>query len=187
MLLATFVATLSLGIEEGIGIGVVLSLVWVIYRSAYPHIAELANIPNTKYYRNIKRFPELHRENGVLIVRFDAQLFFANINFFRDKVNEMIQCREDKIELLILDFAAVNEIDSSALHMLHEFHRDMDERDIAVKITSLRGPVRDKFELSGIFECFGKDNFYLQISEAIYHFKNKERSIDTQYATQSGH
>lgn len=186
MLLATFIATLSLGIEEGIGVGVVLSLVWVIYRSAYPHLAELGNIPDTNYYRNLRRFGGLKRQDGVLVVRFDAQLYFANIAYFREKINGLIEQRSDKIALLVLDFAAVTEVDSSALHMLHEFHRELKERNILIKITSLRGPVRDKFELAGIFDLYGRENFYLQISEAINHFNNKQRSIDNQYATQSG-
>lgn len=185
MLLATFVSTLLLGIEEGIGIGVLLSLTWIIYRSAYPHFAELGNIPDTNFFRNLKRFNGLKRIDGVAILRFDAQLYFANLNYFKEKVNDTISRRTDKIELLVLDFATVNEIDSSALHMLELFYTELKERGIDVKITSLRGPVRDKFEKSKLFDLFGRENFYLQISEAIYHYQNKQRSLAKDYATES--
>ncbi len=186
MLAATFLATLVLGIEEGISLGVILSLVLVIYRSAYPHIAELGNLPGTNFYRNLKRFDSLEKTEGVLIVRFDAQLYFANLNFFKDKINKMIDDREDDIHLLVLDFAAVSQIDSSALHMLHQFHKEMHDRGISIKITSIRGPVRDKFESDELFDLYGRDNFYLQISEAIHHHLKQQRKLDKQYATQSG-
>ena len=78
LLISTFLATLLLGIEQGIGIGVILSIVMVIFKSSRPHIAELGKVPNTKIYRNVDRFNKLEELDKVLIVRFGASLYFAN-------------------------------------------------------------------------------------------------------------
>ena len=184
MLIATFMSTLVIGIEEGILVGVILSLLLVVYQSSYPHLAELGNIPNTIYYRNIRRFHKLNLHEGVVITRFDSQLFFANSDFFKSKIDEFIHKRADKTHLLILDFAAVTSVDSSAIHMLADYFKELKGRNIEVKITSVRGPVRDRLHKGGIIEQIGRKQFYLQIHEAIMHYKNQVRNLDPDYATQ---
>jgi SulP family sulfate permease len=89
MLIVTFIATLSLGIEQGIAVGVILSLVMVIYRTTRPHIAVLGKVPGSTYYRNLERFTEVEDRDDLLIIRFDAQLYFANTNFFKDTLEEL--------------------------------------------------------------------------------------------------
>ena len=80
-LIVTFLATLIFGVEIGIGTGVILSLAMVLFKTTKPHTAQLARVPDSHFYRNIKRFNNLEENEEVLIYRFDAQLFFANINF----------------------------------------------------------------------------------------------------------
>ncbi len=82
MMTVAFIATLTLGIEQGIALGVILSLAFIIYKSAYPHIAQLGMIKGTGEYMNIARFQDAIQREDVLIVRYDAQLFFANTAFF---------------------------------------------------------------------------------------------------------
>jgi SulP family sulfate permease len=86
MLLATFISTLFFGIILGIGIGVLLSLALMIFRASRPHFAILGRVPDSDVFRNINRFQGLEIIPEILIVRFDADLFFANISFFRDKL-----------------------------------------------------------------------------------------------------
>ncbi|MDX1410373.1 MAG: SulP family inorganic anion transporter, partial [Saprospiraceae bacterium] len=81
MLIVTFLATLSLGIEQGIAAGVILSLVMVIYRTTRPHVAVLGQVPGTDTYRNTDRFYEVSERPDLLILRFDAQLYFANTQY----------------------------------------------------------------------------------------------------------
>ncbi|MEX2590794.1 MAG: sulfate permease, partial [Chitinophagales bacterium] len=83
MLLATFAITLTLGIETGIISGMVLSLAAVIYRASRPHIAQLAKVPGTDYYRNITRFDNLEQRNDLLLLRIDGPIYFANIQFIK--------------------------------------------------------------------------------------------------------
>ena len=95
LLVVTFIATLTIGIEKGIGLGVILSLAMVIFKTTRPYVAVLAKIPGTHFYRNIERFEGIIRpKEDVLIVRFDAQLYFANTAFFKDKLED---CHDIKI------------------------------------------------------------------------------------------
>jgi SulP family sulfate permease len=98
MLIVTFVATLGLGIEQGIGVGVILSLAMVIFRTTRPHFAILGKVPNTTLYRNIERFEGLEVRDDLLILRFDAQLYFANTNFFQDVLLDEVIKRKDKLK-----------------------------------------------------------------------------------------
>ena len=167
MLISTFVATLALGIEIGIGVGVVLSLALVLLRTTRPHTAVLARIPNTHFYRNITRFENLEEKEDVLIYRFDAQLFFANIEFFKDRLYDYERLKEDKLKALIIDGESINNVDSTAIHAFEEIVSDFNSRNIEVYFTGIKGPVRDKLKSSGFLKRVNEDHFFLSIQEAV--------------------
>ncbi|MEL6143160.1 MAG: sulfate permease, partial [Bacteroidota bacterium] len=121
MLLITFVATLSLGIELGIGVGVGLSLVVHIYRSMRPHLAVLGRIPGTNIFRNTNRFADLEETEGLLIVRFDGVLYYGNLTYFRSQLNDLIRIRAGSLKHILINAEGIASLDSSALHELHHF------------------------------------------------------------------
>ncbi|KAG6763634.1 hypothetical protein POTOM_031064 [Populus tomentosa] len=84
----TSTTTLFLGIEIGVLVGVGASLAFVIHESANPHIAVLGRLPGTTVYRNIEQYPEAYTYNGIVIVRIDAPIYFANISFIKDRLRE---------------------------------------------------------------------------------------------------
>ncbi|XP_028803823.1 probable sulfate transporter 4.2 isoform X2 [Neltuma alba] len=84
----TFTTTLFLGIEIGVLVGVGASLAFVIHESANPHIAVLGRLPGTTVYRNVKQYPEAYTYNGIVIVRIDAPIYFANISYIKDRLRE---------------------------------------------------------------------------------------------------
>ena len=173
MLIVTFVATLGLGIEMGIGVGVILSLAMVLFKTTRPHTAILAKVPNTHFYRNIERFEDLEIREEVLIYRFDAQLFFANTNFFKDKLYEYEALKRDKLKLLIIDGESINNIDSTAIHALEEIVDDFKARGVEVCFTGIKGPVRDVMMRSGFTDKIHTDHFFMSIQEAIDHYYDK--------------
>ena len=82
VLLITFLATLFLGTTDGIFLGIVISLLLLVYRSSKPHHAFLGRIGTTNYFKNIHRFPEeVIQRDDLIILRFDGQLFFGNIQY----------------------------------------------------------------------------------------------------------
>ncbi len=167
MMLATFVATLALGIQNGILLGVLLSLGMVIYRSAYPHVAVLGRIPGTMHFRNLNRFPEAEQRADVLVVRFDAQLYFANADYFRDQVRKLVADKGEALHLLILNFESVNTIDSTAMQTLTELVEDLRDQGVTVYFSAVIGPVRDGLYRSGAMAKLDEQNFFLHVNDAI--------------------
>ncbi|MDN5217149.1 solute carrier family 26 protein [Fulvivirgaceae bacterium BMA12] len=187
MMVATFVATLTFGIEQGIGVGVVLSLAMVIYRSAYPHVAVLGKMPGMAVYRNINRFPQVKERDDILIVRFDAELFFANTGYLMDILERLIMTKKD-LKLIILNANAINSLDSSATHVLSDFITELRADGIDFYMSGVKGPVRDIMTKNGLMEQIGKDHFFMYVEEAVAYFDdlNSDREVQASaHATQT--
>lgn len=167
LLAITFLSTLLFGILEGIGIGVMLSLTVVIYQSNYPNIVMLGRIPETDKYRDLQRYPEAKTQSNTIIVRIDSSLYFANIEFMKEKLEELEIQSGKTLEQVIIDATGINDVDSSALHALEEVIEEYHSRDIQVIFANVKGPVRDIFKRSGLVDLVGEDNFYLDINKAV--------------------
>ncbi|MEX0661297.1 MAG: solute carrier family 26 protein [Balneolaceae bacterium] len=175
MLVITFAATLALGIEEGIAVGVLISLIAVIYSSSKPHSTELGRLGESKTFRNVKRYKEAKTEDRVLIYRFDSQLYFANVEHFRDTIDELIDQKENHLQLVVLDASAINNIDSTGIHTLKELINDLNEKDIQLYFAGAIGPLRDKLKICGITEGLSVKNFHFDVEGAILAFKNEQK------------
>ena len=167
MLLITFVITLALGIEEGVLAGVILSLLAIIFQASRPHIAVLGQLDDGQSYRNVERFPEATRFEGVLILRFDAPLFFLNADYFKEQIVSCIREDETRIELFILDASSILDIDSSGLEALEEIHHYLRNRGTTFYIVGVLGPVRDRLHVAGLSERIGLYNHFLYIGDAL--------------------
>ncbi len=163
----TFLGTLLLGIEQGIAVGVILSLIMVILRVTRPHVAELGKVPGTIHYRNVERFPELIQQDDTLIVRFDAQLFFANVQFFKEKLFELADKKGDKLKRIIINAESINQIDSTGIHAIKEIINAFNKRGIAIVFAGVKGPVRDALKRGGVIDSIGEDKFYMCIEDAV--------------------
>ncbi|MEM9986163.1 MAG: SulP family inorganic anion transporter, partial [Bacteroidota bacterium] len=173
MLLATFVATMVLGIQYGILIGVLLSLVLVVYHSAYPHVAVLGKIPGTRHFRNIKRFAEAEQRDDVLILRFDAQLFYANADFFQAWIRRKVKQKGKALKLVVLNGEAIHSVDATALQALDETARELEELGVQFYFAAFIGPVRDSLYRFGFMEKMGRDHFYLHVGDALLAFDSE--------------
>ncbi len=167
MLFATFIITLTLGIETGIGVGVVLSLALVIFRSTRPHVAVLGRVPQSDFYRNTDRFDNLEMRPDVLVVRFDGPLYFANLNYFKDRTEQLIGDKGKELRLVVLNADSISYLDSSAVHTLAEWIKDLRNRGLRIHFTSVIGPVRDTMRKWGLMELIGEENFFMSNQRAI--------------------
>lgn len=167
LMMVTFLATLSLGILEGIGIGVLISLAIVIHRSSYPNIVMLGRLPDTEHYRDLERHPEGLTQTHTIMVRIDASLYFANIPYMKEKLEQLEIESGKNLEQVIIDAIGINEVDASALHALKELTEEYQSRDIDVIFTGVKGPVRDIFKRSGLEDIIGPSQFYLNINRAV--------------------
>lgn len=167
MLAVTFVATLALGIEEGILIGVVLSLGLVIYRTSRPHIATLGRVPGSDFYRNVERFDHLEIRPDILILRLDAQLYFANLNYCKDQIRRQVREKGPALRCLVLNAESISHIDSSAAQMLHDLIRDLRGQGLTIMMNSIIGPVRDRMAAHGLLDLIGADHIQMSVQDAV--------------------
>ncbi|MDN3618432.1 solute carrier family 26 protein [Polaribacter undariae] len=182
LMLATFIGTLLLGIEFGIIVGVGLSLIVLIYRTSRPYVAELGKVPNSNFYRNRSRFEEVIIEDDVLIFRFDAQIFYANSSYFRDKLDEMAYRKGDSLKLIVLDAESINRVDSTGVEMLKERIKFYKKKGITFLLAGVKGPVRDDLFRSGILSIIDINHFFMRSNDAVKFYKTGDRKQQEKYA-----
>jgi sulfate permease, SulP family len=162
----TFAATLGIGIEQGILVGVLVSLGALVYASSRPHAAVLGRLPGTNTFRNLERHPHAERLAGVTIYRIDATLSFANAEFLRDQLRMLVEA-DPPPTALVLDFHAVNGVDSTALHEVEELLDHLRRLDIAVSFAGVKGPVMDRFARAGLVARIGSGRFHHEVRDAV--------------------
>jgi SulP family sulfate permease len=187
LLIITFLGTLALGIEEGIIIGVVLSLGMMIFQTSRPHFAIQGKMPGTTLYKNTERFTEAEIRPDILIFRLDARLYFANAQFFKDNVEEHILAKGSELKLLIINAESINSIDSSGIHTLQDILLFCKTRGIKMIINGVKGPVRDSLYRSGFTAELGEENFFLTVNGAVTAFDANENPKLVSITMQNGH
>lgn len=185
MLVATFLGTLFLGMQWGVLVGVGLSLLILLIKTARPHYAILGKIPNEPHYKNIMRFPELETSDDTLIIRFDAGLYFANISYFKAIVKKEIIKKGEKLKAFFLNADSINNIDTTAIHALEEILEECRSRGIEFYIIAVKGPVRDALKKSSLMDKIGRNYFFLKTDHAVNAYRNTGNSMLNKYAVQN--
>lgn len=166
MFVITAIATLMLGVEEGIAVGVGFSIIMLLIRVSYPHMAQLGREKKTQKYLNIDRHADMEQRDDVLIVRLDAQLFFGNTGFFENKIKDWA-AHKSNLKAVVIDAGGINGMDSSAAHAMHDLLHDLSLKGVRLMIVGLKGPIRDVMKRAHLVEEIGKDNFFITIEEAM--------------------
>lgn len=167
LLLGTFIVTLFMGITQGILLGVIASLILMVYRTSQPHIAVLARIEGSDYFKNIHRFNNLKERDDLLIIRFDAQLFFGNKDYFKKKLDALIEPKKDTLKAIVLNAESISYIDNSANAMLIQYIETLKNQNIQLFIAGAIGPTRDVLFHNGIVKVLGKENLFVRTYEAV--------------------
>lgn len=167
LLLLTFFSTLAIGIEEGVLIGVGLSLIWFIIRTITPHTAVLGRVPGTQLYRNISRFPEAVVDKGVTILRVDAQFYYGNSQFLKEFIDNQLENNNQNTKVVVIEAASINQLDSSASTTLHEIQEELSNQGIQLYFANVKGPVMDVMEKSGFDKTLGSDHFFMDLHSAV--------------------
>ena len=173
MLLIAFGVTLGFGIKEGIGVSVVISLLAMIYRSTKPHYAVLGKMPDSKEYRNIERFKDVVIRKDILIIRYDADLYFANTSHFMETLSEEVDKKGNDLKLVILHGGSIAHIDTTAYQALSEFIEHMAKNNVEVYLAYVIGPTRDFLRKAGLGNMLGEEKCFLDIDSAIKTYDEK--------------
>jgi len=168
LMLVTFLVTLLLGVQQGLLVGVVLSIGRVIYHSATPHMAELGSIQEGRLFRNVNRFDDVIIRDDILIFRFDASLYFANKDYFVENLYRWMKLRKNgSLTSIIFDAEAVNSVDTTAILMLQKLIENLLQQGIKLYITNAIGPVRDELLDSPLSVYMREESMFSTIQNAI--------------------
>lgn len=168
-----FVAELTLGVMQGIALGVALSLLILIYLASHPHGAVLGQLPGTEAYRDIRRHPEARTFPGLLIWRIGGDLFFASIGHIEMALKRSLAETRPPVERVLLDFSSVNYIDVSACDELIRFFKELKSRSVTVAFARVRDPVRQHMQLGKIEAVVAPGDFYERITDGVTAWKRQ--------------
>ena len=175
MMAITFLVTLFLGIEEGILTGVVASLGLVLFHSSKPHVARLGQLPGTRVYRNLHRFDDAEDRDDILVFRYDAPLFFANADHFKETLELFVAQKGSNLRLVVLDASGINSIDTTGIHTLAALERDMSSRNIQFRMAAVHGPVRDLLLKSRYFKNGDEEYLsHMDVHDAVTAHKDEQ-------------
>jgi carbonic anhydrase/anti-anti-sigma regulatory factor len=149
-----FLATLVLGIEVGIGVAVVASMLVVFARMSKPHVATLGRIPGSTSYRNVGRFPEVEVTSGIHVLRIDAALSFVNATFVKRLLLGAAAEITNEPRALVLDCSGLNDIDATGAETMDEILTEIEDLRVELHLSDIKGPVRDVLIRAGLWDRF---------------------------------
>lgn len=165
---ATLLGVLIYGIEEGITLGIILTLISHLRKTSQPHIAVVGRIPGTEHYRNIKRH-SVETWPHLLLLRVDESITFANINYIEEFINAELRQQPD-IKHIVLIFTSISDIDTTALEELESLNHTLQAAKITLHISEAKGPVLDKLEKTDFLK-------QLQPGKAFFHTEDAVREL----------
>ena len=168
--------TLFLGVEVGLLIAVGISLLFVIYESAYPHIAVLGKLPGTQIYRNVKQYAEAEQAAGVLVLRIDAPVYFANVAYVKDRLRKHERRSHTlygvPLSFVVLELGPVTHMDSTALHALTLIQKEYVQRSVQLVLANPGSRVLKQLDKGGVIELIGRDNVFVRSHDAVEYCKS---------------
>lgn len=165
--LITAAATLVLGVQIGILAGIGASLLWFIVRTTHPHTAVLGRLPGTRDYRNIRNHPDAETFPGILLLRMDAQFYFGNVSFLRDRLEAELRAADEPIHTVVIEAASMNQLDATAAAALLELVQEFNGRGVELAFANVKRPVRDVMDKAGITNAIGAERIYLNVEDAV--------------------
>jgi MFS superfamily sulfate permease-like transporter len=143
-----FAGVAVLGVLWGVGTAIALSLLDFIRRAWRPHDAVLGRVDNLKGYHDTERYPDARRIPGLVLYRFDAPLFFANADYFRERIRAL--ARPGDARWIVVAAEPITDIDTTAGEILGGLTEELDASGIELAFAELKDPVRDRLRGYGM-------------------------------------
>lgn len=172
-----FLGVAALGVIQGIFIAVGLALLVFIWRAWRPHCAVLGRVDGMKGYHDITRHPEARRIPGLVLFRWDAPLFFANAEFFREQALRAVTTAPTPTRWIVVAAEPVTDVDITAADVLAELVEELHRADIELCFAQMKGPVKDHLKRYGLFARLGMENFFPTIGQAVDHYLIKHQVV----------
>jgi MFS superfamily sulfate permease-like transporter len=171
--IAALLGVIVLGVLPGVFVAVGLSMLNFIRRQWWPHDAVLGRVPGVKGYHDIGDFTEATQVPGLLIFRFDAPLFFANANIFRQRLSARMKAQPEPVRRVVIAAEPLIDVDTTAADSLTELIGSLQARGIEVAFAELKHPVRERLERYGIIEQVGQEMLFPTLGSAVHDYVSK--------------
>ncbi|OIV91340.1 hypothetical protein TanjilG_01958 [Lupinus angustifolius] len=170
--ISAYIGVVFGSVEIGLIVAVALSLLRILLFIARPRTFVLGNIPNSVIYRNVEQYPNANHVPGILILKIDAPIYFANASYLRerwiDEEEDRIKATgETSLQYVIMDMTAVGNIDTSGISMLEEVKKIADRRELQLVLVNPGSEVMKKLNKSKFQMDLGQKWFYLTVAEAV--------------------
>jgi high affinity sulfate transporter 1 len=162
-----FLGVAALGVLRGIGVAVGLSLLDFVRRAWRPHHAILGRAQGVKGYHDVTRYPEAKQVPGLLLFRWDAPLFFANADAFRECILDAVDDARSPLKWVVVAAEPVTDVDTTAAEMLEELDKELATRGVELAFAELKDPVKDRLHRYGLQQRLGRDFFFPTIGVAV--------------------
>ena len=163
----SFLGVVVFGVLPGIGIAVGLSLLNFIRHAWRPHDAVLGRVPYYKGYHDVERHPDARQVPGLLLYRWDAPLFFANADLFRDRVRAVVRGVDPPVRWLVVSAEPVTDVDTTAADALDELITDLARAGIELHFAEMKGHVKDRLRGYGVYQRLGDTCFHPTVGTAV--------------------
>jgi MFS superfamily sulfate permease-like transporter len=162
-----FVGVAGFGAIEGVGIAVVIAVLEFLWDGWRPHSAVLGQVEGVRGYHDITRYPNARQLPGLALFRWDAPLFFANAELFKDRALEAVARAPAHVERLIVAAEPVTSVDVTAADALSELDEMLRRSGTKLCFAELKDPVKDKLKRFGLFDKIGEQFFFATAGEAV--------------------
>ncbi len=163
--LMTLLGVLVFGIEEGIALGVVITILSFLRRTSRPHIAIVGRIKGTDHFRNIKRH-QVDTWKNLLLIRVDENISFANVSYIIDFIEDEA-IRNKELKHIVLIFSSVSYIDSTAFEALENLISALKNKNSLLHLAEVKGPVFDKLKQTDFLNHLSPGQVFFQTVEAV--------------------
>ena len=165
--IVAILGVLAAGVLAGVLIGVLLSIIWLIYVSATPSMTVLAREPDTQVFRSLERYSDGETQSGVLVVKFDAGLYFASSGAFEDELRELFDAADPKPHTIVVSFEAVSFIDSQGSAQVSSILDLVEGRGVEIRLARVHPDVLEVLGKDNVIDQLGEDNVYGNIYRAV--------------------
>jgi high affinity sulfate transporter 1 len=165
-----FLGVALLGVLEGIAVAVALSILNVFRRAWWPHQTTLGRVPGVAGYHDRELYPEAEELPGLVIFRFDAQLFFANARTFREQIRHLAAA-QPRPQWIVIAAEPITDVDTTAADMLADLDEELNTAGTSLVFAELKDPVRAKLERYELIGPLDPDHFFPTLDDALEHFR----------------
>ena len=158
---------LLLGAIQGIVLAIVAAVIEFLWDGWRPHYAVLGRVDGIDGFHDVRRHPEASRIPGLVLLRWDAPLFFANAEWFERVVRDTLAASPTPVRWLVVTAEPVTSVDVTAADMLRELDESLQQQGIELCFAEMKGPVKDKLKRFGLFGHFGQQTFFATIDDAV--------------------